>query len=125
MAGRPRPGVSLSERSQRGTIPRSRSSALFLAVSGFGPCDAKMDRMRRATVRDLRYRFPEIETLLQEGQEIQITKRKRVIARLVPERQTAAPRLPDFVNMLKEIYGDRKLKVTGAQMIRAERDEGY
>lgn len=81
--------------------------------------------MRTATVRDLRYRFPEIENLLQEGQEIQITKRKRVIARLVPERQTAAPRLPDFLGMLKEVYGEKKLKVTGAERIRAERDEGY
>jgi antitoxin (DNA-binding transcriptional repressor) of toxin-antitoxin stability system len=81
--------------------------------------------MRKATVRDLRYHFPEIENLLQEGQEIQITKRKRVIARLVPERPAGPPRLPDFLGMLKEIYGDKKLKVSGAELIRAERDEGY
>ena len=99
---------------------RGRTSALFLFA-----CDAKMDHMRRATVRDLRYRLPEIENLLQEGEEIQITKRKRVIARLVPERQGAAPRLPDFLGMLREIYGEKKLKVTGAELIRAERDEGH
>jgi antitoxin (DNA-binding transcriptional repressor) of toxin-antitoxin stability system len=81
--------------------------------------------MRKATVRDLRYHFPEIETLLQEGQEIQITKRKRVIARLVPERPAASVPLPDFMARLKEIYGNKKLKVTGAELIRAERDEGY
>jgi len=36
-----------------------------------------MDHMRRATVRDLRYRFSEIENLLQHGEEIEITKRRR------------------------------------------------
>jgi antitoxin (DNA-binding transcriptional repressor) of toxin-antitoxin stability system len=81
--------------------------------------------MRTATVRDLRYHFPEIENQLQEGEEIQITKRKRVIARLVPERPKAGPALPDFLTRLKEIYGAKKLKVSGAELIRAERDEGY
>jgi antitoxin (DNA-binding transcriptional repressor) of toxin-antitoxin stability system len=84
-----------------------------------------MDHMRRATVRDLRYHFPLIEHALQKGQEIQITKRSRVIARLVPEPPTAAPQLPDYAAMLKEIYGDKVLKVTGAELIRKERDEGY
>jgi antitoxin (DNA-binding transcriptional repressor) of toxin-antitoxin stability system len=84
-----------------------------------------MYHMRTATVRDLRYNFPEIENQLQEGEEIQITKRKRVIARLVPEGVKAAPALPDFLARLKDIYGNKKLKVSGAALIRAERDEGY
>jgi len=37
--------------------------------------DAKMHHMRKATVRDLRYRFPVVEDLLGEGEEVQITKR--------------------------------------------------
>jgi antitoxin (DNA-binding transcriptional repressor) of toxin-antitoxin stability system len=79
--------------------------------------------MEKATIRDLRYRFPHVETLLQEGEEIQITKHRRVIARLVPERASAAPRLPDFAARLAKIYGKKKLAVSGAQLIRADRDE--
>ena len=45
-----------------------------------------MHHMKKASVRDLRYRFREVEDLLREGQEIQITKRKRVIARLLPAK---------------------------------------
>ena len=78
--------------------------------------------MRKATVRDLRYHFPKIEDLLQEGEEDQITKRMRVIARLVPERPPAPVALPDFMAMLKEIYESKKLKVTGAEIVRADRD---
>ena len=40
-------------------------------------------------MRDLRYNFPQIEALLHSGEEIQITKRKRVIARLLPLRPHA------------------------------------
>jgi len=40
--------------------------------------------MKRASVRDLRYRFSAVEDLLRDGEEIHITKRKRVIARLLP-----------------------------------------
>jgi hypothetical protein len=49
-------------------------------------------------------------------------QRKRAIARLAPERPPAPVRLPDFMAMLKEIYGNKKLKVTGADLIRADRD---
>jgi antitoxin (DNA-binding transcriptional repressor) of toxin-antitoxin stability system len=81
--------------------------------------------MRRATVRDLRYHFPVVERALRNGQEIQITKHSHVIARLVPEPPGAGPQLPDYGAMLQEIYGDKLLKVSGAERIRQERDEGY
>jgi antitoxin (DNA-binding transcriptional repressor) of toxin-antitoxin stability system len=79
--------------------------------------------MAKASVRDLRYRFPEVEALLQEGEEIQITKRKRVVARLVPERPAGGSRRPDFAARLAKIYGKKRLAVSGARLIRAERDE--
>jgi len=47
--------------------------------------------MEKATVRDLRYRFPHVETLLQKGEEVQIAKHRRVIAGLVPELASAVP----------------------------------
>ncbi len=60
--------------------------------------------------------------MLREGEEIAITKRKRVIARLAPERPAARAALPDFLARLEGIYGNKKLKVTGADLIRADRD---
>lgn len=81
-----------------------------------------MYHMRTATVRDLRYRFSEVEALLQEGEEIQITKRKRVIARLVPPEAPVARKRPNFLARLKSIYGDKVLKVSGAELLAGERD---
>jgi antitoxin (DNA-binding transcriptional repressor) of toxin-antitoxin stability system len=40
--------------------------------------------MKTVSVRDLRYDFPKVEELLRCGEEIHITKRRRVIARLTP-----------------------------------------
>ena len=39
-------------------------------------CDAKIDHMKEASVRDLRYDFKKIERLLRQGEEIRITKRR-------------------------------------------------
>jgi len=79
-----------------------------------------MYHMKKATVRDLRYDFPKIERALRAGQEIQITKRSRVIARLVPENGT--PELPDIMARLKQIYGDKVLEPSGAELINEERE---
>lgn len=81
-----------------------------------------MHHMRKASVRDLRYRFHEVEDLLREGEEIQVTKRKRVIAHLVPAETPRPARLPDFLARLKKLYRKGPLKITGAKRIAEERD---
>jgi len=80
--------------------------------------------MKNASVRDLRYRFSHVEHLLREGEEIQITKRKRVIARLLPVRPSMGllHQRPDFAARLKKMYGRQTLKVSGAERIAEERD---
>jgi len=77
--------------------------------------------MKTVSVRDLRYDFPKVEEMLRSGEEIRITKRRKVIARLTPE-PTERPPLPDFLGQMKEIFGDKVLKVTGAQIISEDRD---
>ena len=85
-------------------------------------CDAKMYHMKKASIRDLRYRFSAVEGLLRDGEEIQITKRKRVIARLLPPDPAAPAVFPDFLARQKKTFGKKRLKVSGAQQLAAERD---
>ena len=80
-----------------------------------------MYHMRKASIRDLRYGFRKIERLLHQGEEIQITKRRRVIARLIPEG-VGVVQLPDFLARLRSIYGEKLLPVTGAELIAEDRD---
>jgi antitoxin (DNA-binding transcriptional repressor) of toxin-antitoxin stability system len=76
-----------------------------------------MDHMKEASVRDLRYNFRKIEGMLRKGEEIAITKRRRVIGRLVPERPKAPPAIPDFMGRMREIYGDTVFETSGAKII--------
>jgi antitoxin (DNA-binding transcriptional repressor) of toxin-antitoxin stability system len=81
--------------------------------------------MRKATVRDLRYRFSYVEDLISDGKEVQITKRKRVIARLLPPAivsKSATRRRPDFLARLKRVYGGKLLRVSGAELVTSERE---
>ncbi len=88
-------------------------------------CDAKMYHMKKASVRDLRYRFSVVEDLLRDGHEIQITKRKRVIARLLPPETVVPVEMPDFLGRMKKIFGKKRMKVSGAELIALDREERF
>jgi antitoxin (DNA-binding transcriptional repressor) of toxin-antitoxin stability system len=79
-----------------------------------------MYHMKRASVRDLRYDFPKVEKMLAEGEPIEITKRNQVIGTLTPAQKKVV--FPDFMARLKKIYGDKVLKVSGAELVRWDRD---
>jgi antitoxin (DNA-binding transcriptional repressor) of toxin-antitoxin stability system len=81
-----------------------------------------MHHMRKTTVRDLRYRFSAVEDLLAQGEEIHITKRKRVIARLLPAKPAVSPKRPDFLARLKRLYRGKPLAVTGVELLSEDRD---
>jgi len=116
---------SLPLAKSKGWIPRP----VRLGVSGstesehckINFCDAKMYHMKTASIRDLRYQFKKIERLLHQGEEVQITKRRRVIARLVPESAEAPKELPDFLARLRTIYGNKALAVSGAELVSSDR----
>jgi antitoxin (DNA-binding transcriptional repressor) of toxin-antitoxin stability system len=80
-----------------------------------------MYHMIKASIRDLRYGFKRIERLLRQGEEIQITNRRRVVARLIPETGESSTELPDFLKRLRAIYGEKILPATGADVIAEDR----
>lgn len=64
--------------------------------------------MKTATVADLRNRFPSVYRWIEEGETVELTKRGKVIARIVPA-PLAKPRKikwPDFAAIRREIHGD-------------------
>jgi antitoxin (DNA-binding transcriptional repressor) of toxin-antitoxin stability system len=84
-------------------------------------CDATMYHMKKASVRDLRYEFKKIERLLLQGEVVQITKRRRVIARLTPEAPQPLAEMPDFLHRLRAIYGRKVLRTSGARLMAEDR----
>ncbi len=78
--------------------------------------------MKKATVRDLRYRFSAIEAALRQGEEIEIRKRKRVVGRLIPARSSVTA-YPDFSARARKIFGKKLLPTTGAELVSWGRGE--
>lgn len=65
--------------------------------------------MHTLTVRDLRYDFAKVEAWLADGQEIEITKHGKPVARLSPPRPAAFPKFDAEAHRrrLDETWGDR------------------
>lgn len=112
----------LRERIESRSLEVDRKTQTIGSICKAPICDATMYHMRKASVRDLRYAFKKIERLLHQGEEIQITKRRRVIARLVPESAESAAEVPDFLGRLRATYGDKVLAVSGAELVSEDRD---
>ena len=78
--------------------------------------------MKRASIRDLRYNFSKIEDLLASGEEILITRRKQVIARLSPEAAAEPAPWPDFAGRLKKLQ-HRPFAASHAQLLAEDRED--
>ena len=83
--------------------------------------------MKTASVRELRQNFGHLLTWIEEGQEILITMRRRVVARLVPERSRSRGkvRMPNFAARLKKIHGNKVISSDKAQAILDENRGQY
>ena len=78
--------------------------------------------MAKATVRQLRYHFREIEARLNKGEEIELYKRKKMIGRILPARLKKED-YPDFAALRRRIFGKKKSKITGTQLVSEERGD--
>jgi antitoxin (DNA-binding transcriptional repressor) of toxin-antitoxin stability system len=80
--------------------------------------------MKTATVRELRNEFPRIEAWVHEGESINISKRGKVIATLVPAlgAKASSQALPkvDIMARLQETWGGRVFTMEQVEAMRAD-----
>ena len=63
--------------------------------------------MKTATMRDLKHNLRQVSSWLAAGEEVQLTRRGKPFARLIPESTNGpAFQRPDFAAGLQEIWGD-------------------
>ena len=67
------------------------------------------ENMKTANVRQLRHAFGEVMSLIEEGQQVEIVKKGKVIALLSPPPRQGRKKVkvPDFEARRKRIFGDR------------------
>jgi antitoxin (DNA-binding transcriptional repressor) of toxin-antitoxin stability system len=70
--------------------------------------DFTIMKTRTATVADLRNNFRRLSGWLENGEEIEIVRRGRKFARLIPARDTPAKLVKiDFKAQLESVWGDK------------------
>ena len=81
--------------------------------------------MKSATVADLRNNFRRVSVHIENGESVEITKRGRVFATLVPgvPRQCKLVK-PDWMAQIKEAWGDRIFSAAEVKALRDAELEG-
>ncbi len=74
------------------------------------------------TVSALRYHFGEVKRLLMHGRILKVTKYGKVVACILPVASGASTRRPDFLKRLRAAFGNKVLKVSGAELLAEERE---
>jgi prevent-host-death family protein len=69
--------------------------------------------MKTATVRQIRHDFGTVLGWVEDGEQVEVSKRGKVVALITPPPPAAKPagprKRPDFAARLKRIYGDQVL----------------
>ncbi|OHE89425.1 MAG: hypothetical protein A3G75_05270 [Verrucomicrobia bacterium RIFCSPLOWO2_12_FULL_64_8] len=83
--------------------------------------------MKTATVRQLRTEFPKVLAWVYAGQEVAITRRRKVVANLTPAGDPPKRKLPriDFKARLRQLYGDKVIPAATMADILAENKGRY
>jgi antitoxin (DNA-binding transcriptional repressor) of toxin-antitoxin stability system len=79
--------------------------------------------MKTASVRDIRQNFPRVMAWIADGEQVAVTMRRKIVARLVPEPppERRGHQTPDFAAISRGIFGNRTFD---RDAMEAER-EGY
>ena len=70
----------------------------------------------------MQHNFSRILQDVDAGEEVQILRRKQVVARIVPDSDTPERRFPEFVSRAREIFGEGNGMPAG-DIVLADREE--
>ena len=79
--------------------------------------------MKAVPVRELQREIRAILDRVERGESLEITRRGRPVARLVPTRQIRAEAWPDLAARARKVLGPRRLNPPPSQQIVADRGE--
>lgn len=85
-----------------------------------------MSDMKQANVRQVQRNFSELLGWIEQGQEVLITRRNRIIAKLVPSGDPDSKvEWPDFEKRLHKLWGNRTKGKPASTIIVESREERF
>ena len=83
-----------------------------------------MSNMKTATIRDVQHNLSKILRWVEDGEEVVVTKHKRIVANIVPStRRNRELKWPDFAQRMKKISPQPIDGRPLSRIISEERDE--
>jgi antitoxin (DNA-binding transcriptional repressor) of toxin-antitoxin stability system len=79
--------------------------------------------MKTATVREVQHHFKRLLSRVQQGEEVQVLYRKKLVARLVPPNPVAPIVSPNFLERAKRIWGESPSGLALSDLIARDREE--
>jgi prevent-host-death family protein len=80
--------------------------------------------MKTATVRDVQHHLSKVLAWVEKGEEVQITRRNRTIAKIVPaDAPTRRVALPAFAERARKIWGQTPTGESLSQIVLDDRKE--
>ena len=79
--------------------------------------------MKTTTVREVQHNLNKVLRWVEDGEAVAITRRKRVVAKLVPSTSTGRMEWPDFTKRMKSIWGKAPRGKAASKVIIEERFE--
>lgn len=80
--------------------------------------------MKKATVADLRNHFRRVSSWIENGEPVEIVKRGKIFARLMPVTTIPKPEKIDYRAQLRETWGGRVFSNTEVKAMREAELEG-
>ncbi len=86
-----------------------------------------MSNMKAASVREMQHDLKRLLAYVESGEEIAVTRRGRLVARIVPARaERKAVRWPDFEGRLRRLFpGGPPPGPSPSEIIRRQREERF
>ena len=83
-----------------------------------------MSNVKRATIRQVQHHLSEVMKWVEDGEEVVILRRHRVVAKIVPPGRTSeTPEWPDFTGRARRIWGKRVRGKPLSRIIAEDREE--
>ena len=79
--------------------------------------------MKAVPIRELQREFREILDRVEQGESVEITRRGRPVARLVPPTIATAEPWPDLAARARGVLGDRRITPPPSQQVVVDRGE--
>jgi len=79
--------------------------------------------MKVTTIRELRHDTTRVLAKVAAGETIEVRRRNAPVAWLSPPARPSRVARPDFAARLREIYGTKKLRSTGTEVVGTARDD--